>query len=60
MDIHVVADDDLGSVDRARDLPDIFEDNGYLDEELANTWTDVIGFRNALVHEYVDIDPTDP
>lgn len=54
---HVVADEDLGSVDRARDLPDIFEEHGYVDEELAATWKDMIGFRNVLVHEYVDIDP---
>jgi len=57
---HVVADDDLGSVDRARDLPDIFEEHGYVNEKLAATWKDMIGFRNVLVHGYVDIDPTDP
>lgn len=54
---HVVADDDLGSVDRAADLPDILAGHGYVDEELATTWKDMIGFRNVLVHEYADIDP---
>lgn len=53
---HVVADEDLGSVDRARDLPSIFEEQGYVDGELAVTWKEMIGFRNVLVHEYVDID----
>jgi len=57
---HVVADDDLGSVDRAKDLPDIFVGHGYVNEEMAATWKDMIGFRNVLVHEYVDIDSTDP
>jgi uncharacterized protein YutE (UPF0331/DUF86 family) len=54
---HVVADDDLGSVERARDLPDLFVEHGYVGEDLAATWKDMIGFRNVLVHEYVDIDP---
>jgi uncharacterized protein YutE (UPF0331/DUF86 family) len=54
---HVVADEDLGSVDRARDLPDIFAEHGYVDENVADTWKNMIGFRNVLVHEYVEIDP---
>ncbi len=54
---HVVADDDLGDVTRASDLPAVLAENGYVDEELKNTWTDMIGFRNVLVHEYTDIDP---
>jgi len=35
---HVVADEDLGSVDRARDLPEIFVDRDYVDEKLATQW----------------------
>ena len=54
---HVVADDDLGDVERARDLPAVFAEHGYVDEELADTWADMIGFRNVLVHDYADIDP---
>jgi uncharacterized protein YutE (UPF0331/DUF86 family) len=54
---HVVSDEDLGSVDRARDLPDRFAEAGYVDDELATTWKDMIGFRNVLVHEYLEIDP---
>jgi uncharacterized protein YutE (UPF0331/DUF86 family) len=53
---HVVADDDLGSVEQAGDLPDIFAEHEYVDENLASTWKDMIGFRNVLVHDYVDID----
>lgn len=54
---HVVADDDLGSADQARDLPDIFLEHEHVDDDLASTWKDMIGFRNVLVHDYVDIDP---
>lgn len=53
---HVVADDDLGDVERASDLPAVFAEYGYVDEDLADTWVDMIGFRNVLVHEYADID----
>jgi uncharacterized protein YutE (UPF0331/DUF86 family) len=53
---HVVADDNLGRVGRARELPDRFAEHGHVDEELAATWKDMIGFRNVLVHEYVEID----
>lgn len=47
----VVADEDLGDVDRARDLPDVFSEHGYVEEELADPWKAMIGFRNVLVHE---------
>ena len=54
---HVVADDDLGSVEYAGDLPAIFAEHEYVDKDLASTWKDMIGFRNVLVHDYVDLDP---
>ncbi|MFB6279299.1 MAG: DUF86 domain-containing protein, partial [Salinibacter sp.] len=53
---HVVVDENLGAVERARDLPDIFESEGLIGEETREQWTDMIGFRNALVHDYLDID----
>ncbi|MFB6099152.1 MAG: DUF86 domain-containing protein, partial [Salinibacter sp.] len=53
---HVVVDENLGAVERARDLPDIFESEGLIGEEMCEQWTDMIGFRNALVHDYLDID----
>lgn len=40
----------------ARDLPTIFAEEDLIDEELREKWTDMVGFRNILVHEYVDID----
>lgn len=53
---HVVVDENLGAVERARDLPDIFESEGLIGEEMKEQWTDMIGFRNVLVHDYLDID----
>jgi len=56
MGAHVVADENLGPFERARDLPSIFEEEGLMDEDLAEKWKSMVGFRNILVHEYVDID----
>ena len=53
---HVVVGENLGAVERARDLPDIFESEGLIGEEMCEQWTDMIGFRNALVYDYLDID----
>ena len=55
---HVVVDENLGTMERARDLPDIFESEGLIEEEMRDQWADMIGFRNALVHDYLDIDRT--
>jgi uncharacterized protein YutE (UPF0331/DUF86 family) len=52
----VVVDENLGTVERAQDLPDIFESEGLIGEEMREQWTDMVGFRNALVHDYLDID----
>lgn len=53
---HVVADEGLGTVEQAQDLPSIFEEQDLIDSELRDTWSDMIGFRNVLVHDYVDLD----
>ncbi len=53
---HVVFDENLGTVERAQDLPDIFESEELIGEEMREQWTDMVGFRNALVHDYLDID----
>lgn len=53
---HVVADENLGGVDEAKDLPVIFAKEGYIDREMEARWKDMIGFRNVLVHEYLEID----
>ena len=53
---HVVVDEDLGSFERARDLPDLFEEHEFIEEAERDTWVDMISFRNVLVHEYIDIE----
>lgn len=53
---HVIADLELGVVNWHSDIPSILAEHGYLDSELKETWIRMIGFRNILVHEYLDID----
>ena len=53
---HVVVDEDLGTFERARDLPGILEEHELIREDDRKTWEDMISFRDVLVHEYVDID----
>ena len=53
---HVIAELGLGTIETYSDVPRIFTENKYLGPELAGRWTRMIGFRNILVHEYLDID----
>lgn len=53
---HLVADRQLGSVEKSRDLPRLLREHGVIDEALALRWIRMIGFRNILVHEYTEVD----
>ncbi len=53
---HLVADLELGVVDAAADIPRLLHEHGHVDEALQETWVRMIGFRNILVHDYLDID----
>ncbi|MEI7989744.1 MAG: DUF86 domain-containing protein [Chloroflexota bacterium] len=53
---HVIADLNLGSVDHYNDIPQILAEKGYLSSDQAETWIRMIGFRNILVHDYLDVD----
>ena len=53
---HIIADLALGTVNSYRDIPEILAEREYIEPELAATWIKMIGFRNVLVHEYLDID----
>jgi uncharacterized protein YutE (UPF0331/DUF86 family) len=53
---HVVADEGLGMVNWHSDIPAILAEHGYIDEPLKDRWTQMIGFRNVLVHAYLEID----
>jgi uncharacterized protein YutE (UPF0331/DUF86 family) len=53
---HIIADMDLGIINWYSDIPDILAEKGYIDTDLKDKWIRMIGFRNILVHEYLDID----
>ncbi len=53
---HVIADLRLGTVEWYSDIPRVLHEAGYVDAELCKTWTRMIGFRNVLVHDYLDVD----
>lgn len=53
---HVVADLGLGEVDTYADIPTLMAEKGHLQATSKEKWIQMIGFRNILVHEYLDID----
>lgn len=53
---HLVADLRLGAVDTYADIPALLAKHGRISEEQRRTWTRMIGFRNVLVHEYLEVD----
>jgi uncharacterized protein YutE (UPF0331/DUF86 family) len=53
---HLVADSELGVIDSAADIPRLLHEHGHVDAALQETWVRMIGFRNILVHDYLDID----
>jgi uncharacterized protein YutE (UPF0331/DUF86 family) len=56
MSAHVIAELELGVVNQSRDIPRLFRTQGYIDEDLEERWVRMIGFRNILVHDYLDLD----
>jgi len=53
---HLIADLNLGAVNWYRDIPILMESNGYINTQLKERWIRMIGFRNTLVHDYLEID----
>ena len=53
---HVVAEQNLGIVNWYSDIPALLVKHGIIDVDLEQRWVRMIGFRNALVHDYADID----
>ncbi len=53
---HLIADQNLGEVRWYRDIPEILNKKGIINDQQEKTWIRMIGFRNALVHDYLDID----
>jgi uncharacterized protein YutE (UPF0331/DUF86 family) len=52
----IVVRERLGVVEEGRDLPRLFHENEHIGPDLAERWAKMIGFRNVLVHEYLEID----
>ena len=53
---HIIAEEELGTVNWYSDIPGILCDKGIINSELKEIWIKMIGFRNTLVHEYIDVD----
>ena len=53
---HIVSDRRLGEPRTNRELFDLLQQDGWLNEELASTLRNMAGFRNVLVHGYDDVD----
>lgn len=53
---HVVSDRRLGEPATNRALFELLANDGWLEPALANVLGDMAGFRNVLVHGYVDVD----
>ncbi len=53
---HLISDLNLGVVNAASDIPRLLCEKGYFDDDLRETWIRMIGFRNVLVHDYLDVD----
>jgi len=53
---HIIADEDLGQVSFYKDVPKILYENSYISENAKDTLTKMIGFRNILVHDYLELD----
>lgn len=53
---HIISEEELGTIEQYRDIPEIFSKNGIIEEELRQKWIRMIGFRNILVYGYTEID----
>lgn len=53
---HVIAGLKLGQVESYRDIPFMLAEHSYIDDALKEKWIQMIGFRNILVHDYLDLD----
>jgi uncharacterized protein YutE (UPF0331/DUF86 family) len=53
---HIIAEEELGMVNWYSDIPDILNSKNIINIELKEIWIKMIGFRNTLIHEYIDID----
>lgn len=53
---HIVSGLGLGDVNWYSDIAAIMEEKGYISVELREKWIRIVGFRNILVHQYIEVD----
>ena len=53
---HIIADEGYGTVEWYSDIPKRLADHSVINRELEENCVRIIGFRNVLVHEYVELD----
>ena len=53
---HIVADLGLGEVNWYSDIAAILEEKKFISIDLREKWIRMIGFRNILVHDYLEVD----
>ena len=53
---HIVSDQNLGQVNFYSDIPELLYQNNYIKKDLKEIFIQIIGFRNILVHDYLNID----
>jgi len=53
---HWIVDNELGTPDSYREIPQILFEKEKIDQNVAESWMTMAGFRNVLVHDYVKID----
>jgi uncharacterized protein YutE (UPF0331/DUF86 family) len=53
---HITSALGLGEVNWYSDVATLMEEKGYITVELRERWIKMIGFRNILVHDYLEVD----
>ncbi len=53
---HIVSGLGMGEVNWYSDIAAIMEEKGYISVDLREKWIRIVGFRNVLVHQYVEVD----
>lgn len=53
---HIVSSLGYGEVNWYSDIAILLEEKGIIDAELREKWIKIIGFRNILVHNYLEVD----
>jgi uncharacterized protein YutE (UPF0331/DUF86 family) len=57
MDIgnHIISDQNLGQVEFYNNIPELLFNHKYINKEQRDLFLKIIGFRNILVHDYLEI-----